>query len=144
MIIGAHSIIYSKNAEADRVFLRDVLKLQNTDAGQGWLIFGLPPSEVAVHPSDENDHHEFYLMCDDIQGFTRSLREKKIDCSPIHEERWGSLTQVSLPGGGKLGVYQPKHPRPPGTTGSRATRKMVLTRKAKTTKGAPRAKRKSS
>ena len=110
----------------------------------GFLCFGLPPSEVAVHPSDENDHHEFYLMCDDIQGFTRSLREKKVECSPIHEERWGLLTQVSLPGGGKLGVYQPKHPRPSGTTGSRATRKRVLTRKARTTKGTPRARRKSS
>jgi hypothetical protein len=121
MIIGAHSIIYSKNAEADRAFFRDVLNFPHVDVGNGWLIFGLPPSEVAVHPSDGNDQHEFYLMCDDIQGLIRSLGEKKIECSPIHEERWGSLTQVSLPGGGKLGVYQPKHPRPLSTTGREAT-----------------------
>lgn len=143
MIIGAHSIIYSKDAEADRAFLRDVMKLPNADAGHGWLIFGLPPSEVAVHPSDENDHHELYLLCDDIQAFTRSLGEKKIECSPVHEERWGSLTQVSLPGGGKLGVYQPKHPRPPGTTGSRATKKRVAAKKPTATKGRPRDRRRS-
>ena len=144
MIIGAHSIIYSRNAEADRAFLRDVLDFPNVDVGHGWLIFGLPPSEVAVHPSDENDQHEFYLMSDDIRGLIRSLRERKIECSPIHEESWGSLTQVSLPGGGKLGVYQPKHPRPPGTAAGRgrATRKKVPTGKTRSAKGQSPAKRK--
>ena len=142
MIVGAHAIIYSKNAEADRGFLRDVLKFPSTDAGGGWLIFGVPPAEVAVHPSDENDHHEFYLMCDDIRGFTRSLRERKIECSPVHEERWGSLTRVSLPGGGKLGVYQPKHPRPPRTTASRAAKKRVPAKASRATKGRPRTRRK--
>jgi hypothetical protein len=112
MIIGAHSIIYSKNAEADRRFLLDVMGFPSVDAGGGWLIFALPPSEVAIHPSRGNDRHEFYLMCDNIQGFVRLLRKKKIECSPIHEEQWGSLVQVVLPGGGKLGVYQPKHARP--------------------------------
>jgi len=119
MIIGAHAIIYSKDAEADRAFLRDVLKFPNIDAGHGWLIFGLPPSEVAVHPSDANDRHELYLMCDDIHEFIGSLAAQKVACSPVHEEQWGSLTQVGLPGGGKIGVYQPKHPRPTGPADSR-------------------------
>lgn len=114
MIIGAHAIIYSKDAEADRAFLRDVLMLPSIDAGHGWLIFGLPPSEVAVHPSDANDQHELYVLCDDVQELVGALKARKVECSPVHEEAWGSLTRVSLPGGGTLGVYQPKHPRPPG------------------------------
>ena len=112
MIIGAHSIIYSKDPEADRVFLRDVLKLPNVDVGGGWLIFALPPAEVAVHPGDKNDVHELYLMCEDVAVFIEELRKRKITCSEIHHERWGILTQVTLPGGGKLGVYQPRHSRP--------------------------------
>ena len=76
MITGAHSIIYSTNAEADREFFRDVLKLMNVDVGEGWLIFGLPPAEVAVHPSDEDNLHEFYLMCDDVEAFAERLRER--------------------------------------------------------------------
>jgi hypothetical protein len=112
MIIGAHSIIYSTNPDADRAFLRDVLKLTNVDVGGGWLIFGLPPAEVAVHPSDENDVHEFYLMCDDVQSLTAEMQKHDIVCSPVHEQDWGLLTQVTLPGGGKLGIYQPRHARP--------------------------------
>jgi catechol 2,3-dioxygenase-like lactoylglutathione lyase family enzyme len=119
MIIGAHAIIYSKDAEADRAFLRDVLGLPNVDAGHGWLIFGLPPSEVAVHPSGANDQHELYFMCDDLQEFIGRLAAQKVECSPIHRQPWGSLTHVSLPGGGRLGVYQPTHPRPPGPQASR-------------------------
>src|SRR5438128_12625179 len=110
MIIGAHSIVYSKKPEADRAFLRDVLELPNVDVGGGWLIFGLPPGEVAVHPSDENDVHEFYLMCDDVKAFSDRMKKAKVACSSIHEERWGSLVHITLPGGGKLGIYQPKHP----------------------------------
>jgi len=115
MIIGAHSIIYSKNSEADRAFLRDVLELPNVDVGEGWLIFGLPPSEVAVHPSDENDVHEFYLMCDDVDAFIADMKKRNVVCGPVHNQGWGMLTQVVLPGGGKLGVYQPRHARPPGS-----------------------------
>ncbi len=111
MIIGAHSIIYSTNPEADRTFPRDVLKLTNVDAGEGWLIFGLPPAEVAVHPSDENDVHEFYLMCNDVETFVQDMKKKNISCSPVQDEGWGLLTQLTLPGGGKLGVYQPRHAR---------------------------------
>ena len=113
MIIGGHSIIYSTNAEADRAFLRDVLKLTNVDVGGGWLIFGLPPAEVAVHPSERNDVHEFYFMCDDLDAFIAELKKHRIACDPVQDQGYGLLTQLTLPGGGKLGVYQPRHPRPP-------------------------------
>jgi catechol 2,3-dioxygenase-like lactoylglutathione lyase family enzyme len=111
MINGAHAIIYSKDADADRAFLRDVLGFPNVDVGGGWLIFGLPPSEVAVHPGT-NSEHEFFLMCDDVEALIADMKKRKVKCGPIHEERWGRLTEVSLPGGGKLGIYEPKHPRP--------------------------------
>ncbi len=112
MITGAHSIIYSKNPEADRAFLRDVLHFPNVDVGGGWLIFGLPPSEVAVHPSDNNNVHEFYLMCDNVDTLVAEMKKHNIACSEVRHMDWGSLTQVVLPGGGKLGIYQPHHPRP--------------------------------
>ena len=112
MIFGAHVIIYSKNAEADRAFFRDVLKYPSVDAGHGWLIFALPPSEAAIHPSDENDVHELYLMCDDVHAFITDMTAREVECSRVEEQRWGSITRVTLPGGGKVGVYQPKHPSP--------------------------------
>jgi hypothetical protein len=112
MIIGAHSIIYSKRPEADRAFLLKVLRLPSVDVGGGWLIFGLPPAEVAVHPSDENDVHEFYLMCDDVETFIDEMKAQQIECAPVQNLGWGLLTQLTLPGGGKLGVYQPRHARP--------------------------------
>jgi hypothetical protein len=111
-IHGAHVIIYSKDAEADRAFFHDVLEYPSVDAGHGWLIFALPPAEVALHPSDENDVHELYLMCDDIASLVRSMQAKNVACSEVEEQRWGSITRLTLPGGGKLGVYQPKHPSP--------------------------------
>ena len=112
MITGAHSIIYSKDAEADREFLRDVLKLTNVDVGHGWLIFGLPPAEVAVHPSEKNDVHEFYFMCDDIEAFIAEMTKRGVACEPVRDQRYGLFTQLPLPGGGKLGVYQARHARP--------------------------------
>lgn len=112
MITGAHSIIYSKDPEADRAFLRDVLKLPNVDVGGGWLIFGLPPAEVAVHPSDKNSVHELYLMCDDVAAFIAEMAKYDIVCSSVQNQGWGLLTDITLPGGGKLGVYQPRHARP--------------------------------
>ena len=112
MLTGAHAVIYSRNAEADRAFLRDVLGLGGVDAGGGWLIFGLPPGEVAVHPAEENDEHELFLMCDDVQAFVAEMWSKGVACTPIQTPPWGALTQVVLPGGGKLGVYQPRHARP--------------------------------
>jgi len=112
MITGAHAIIYSKNPEADRAFLRDAFGLAHVDAGEGWLIFAMPPSEVAVHPSDNNDVHELYFMCDDIERFISRMKASKTACSPVQKLKWGLLTDVKLPGGGKLGVYQPLHERP--------------------------------
>jgi catechol 2,3-dioxygenase-like lactoylglutathione lyase family enzyme len=112
MIHGAHVIIYSKDAEADRAFFRDVLQYESVDAGHGWLIFALPPAEVAVHPSDENDVHELFLMCDDVHALIVEMKQKNVECSPIDEQRWGSITRVTLPGGGTLGIYQAKHASP--------------------------------
>jgi hypothetical protein len=112
MIIGAHSVIFSTNPDADRAFLRDVLQLTHVDVGHGWLIFGLPPSEVAVHPSEANSVHEFYLMCDDVEAFVVEMKKHDIVCEPVKDEGWGLLTHITLPGGGKLGVYQPRHARP--------------------------------
>ncbi|MFY9661850.1 MAG: extradiol dioxygenase [Terriglobales bacterium] len=110
MISGAHIIIYSKDPEADRAFFRDVLKFPAVDAGHGWLIFALPAAEVAFHPSEKNDLHELYFMCDDLLATMKSLKGKKVGCGPVHEERWGSVTTIVLPGGGKIGLYQAKHP----------------------------------
>jgi hypothetical protein len=112
MISGAHSIIYSTDAEADRAFLRDVLKLTHIDVGGGWLIFGLPPAEVAVHPSEKNDVHEFYLMCDDLNVFIAELKKHNTAFDPVQDRGYGLVTELTLPGGGKLGVYQPRHTRP--------------------------------
>ena len=112
MIVGAHSILYSKDSEADRAFLRDVLGMPHVDVGEGWLIFGLPPAEVAVHPSEENDVHELYLMCDDVDAFVSEMSGRGVECGPVQAMGWGRLTQVRLPGGGKLGVYEPRHSRP--------------------------------
>jgi hypothetical protein len=123
MIIGGHSIIYSKNPDADRAFLRDVLRLSNVDVGGGWLIFGLPPAEVAVHPSEKNNVHEFYLMSDDVEAFIEEMKKSKVACSPARNLGWGVLTEVSLPGGGKLGVYQPRHARPKPMTVKKAAKK---------------------
>jgi hypothetical protein len=123
MIIGAHSIIYSTSPDADRAFLRDVIKLTNVDVGGGWLIFGLPPAEVAVHPSDKNDVYEFYLMCDDVKAFIAEMKKGGIVCSAVQDEGWGLLTQLTLPGGGKVGVYEPRHARPkPMSAGRQATK----------------------
>ena len=112
MITGAHSIIYSKNPDVDRAFFRDVLKLTNVDAGGGWLIFGLPPAEVAVHPSDKNDVHELYLICDDVAALVEEMTKRNVVCEPVQNQGWGLLTSITLPGGGKLGIYQPRHARP--------------------------------
>jgi catechol 2,3-dioxygenase-like lactoylglutathione lyase family enzyme len=110
MIFGTHIIIYSKDAEADRSFLRDVLGFASVDAGRGWLIFALPPAEAAVHPAEENGRHELYFLCEDLQAEIAALTAKGVQCSEVHDERWGSITKIKLPGGGEVGLYQPKHP----------------------------------
>jgi hypothetical protein len=112
MITGAHSIIHSTNPEADRAFIRDVLGLSGVDAGGGWLIFGLPAAEVAVHPSEKNDVHELYLLCDDVEAVVQGLAERKVACGPVEKESWGLRSWIQLPAGGRLGVYEPRHARP--------------------------------
>lgn len=110
MIIGAHTVLYSTNPEADRSFFRDILNFPHVDAGRGWLIFALPPAEIAVHPADARERSEIYLMCDDIEATIRDLEARGVPCSAISRQRWGHVTQITLPGGGQIGVYQPTHP----------------------------------
>jgi hypothetical protein len=112
MINGGHVIIYSKDAEADRAFIRNVLRFSYVDVHKGWLIFKLPPSEVAVHPSDENDMHEFYLMTDDLDAEISMLKKAGAGCEAVSQQSWGRATRIKLPGGGTLGLYQPRHERP--------------------------------
>ena len=111
-ILGAHVIVYSKKADADRKFLADLFGTKGADAGGGWMIYALPPAEVAVHPSDENDVHELYVMVDDVEAFVSAMKKKKVKCAPVSDQRWGLLTSIAMPGGGKLGVYEPKHASP--------------------------------
>jgi catechol 2,3-dioxygenase-like lactoylglutathione lyase family enzyme len=120
MIHGAHFLIYSDDAEADRAFLRDVLGLRAVDAGHGWLIFALPPAEVAVHPAGEGVRDPIpvgryapivlYLMCDDVGAEVAALAAKGVECAKVEEEDWGLSTSFALPGGGRIGLYQPLHP----------------------------------
>ena len=110
MIFGAHVIVYSQDAAADRVFFGDVLGFSSVDAGHDWLIFALPPAEVAVHPAEENAGHELYFICDDLNTEITALGKKNVRCSVVEEARWGSVTKIRLPGGGEIGLYQPKHP----------------------------------
>lgn len=110
MINGMHALIYSTDADADRAFLSDVLGFSSVDAGEGWLIFALPPAEVAVHPAEQSSH-ELYLMCDDVQATVAELSAKGVKTDPVSDEGWGLLTAIALPSGGQLGLYEPRHPR---------------------------------
>jgi hypothetical protein len=120
MIHGAHFLLYSRDADADRQFLQNVLGFLNVDVGDGWLIFRLPPAEIAVHPSGEGftqahgDHDMLgavlYLMCDDLRSTVKDLESRGASTSDVHTERWGIRTTVTLPSGGELGLYQPTHP----------------------------------
>ena len=109
MIFGAHLVVFSTDAEADRAFLADVLGFDSVDAGGGWLIFALPPAEAALHPA-EAPAAELYLMCDDLATEMRALAERGVELSEVEEARWGTITKIRLPSGGEIGLYQPKHP----------------------------------
>jgi catechol 2,3-dioxygenase-like lactoylglutathione lyase family enzyme len=109
-LIGAHVVIYSKDAQADRAFFRDILKLSSVDAGGGWLIFEVPAAEVAFHPYEQNNKHEMYFVCDDLKAQMALLEKKGVRLGPVSEERWGTHTTISLPGGGTVGLYEPSHP----------------------------------
>jgi catechol 2,3-dioxygenase-like lactoylglutathione lyase family enzyme len=113
VITAAHAIIYSKDAQADRAFFRDALGFDAVDAGDGWLIFRLPPAELAVHPADTGGRHELYLMCDDVHATVKELTAKGVAIArPVSDEGFGLLTAITLPGGGEVGLYEPRHPSP--------------------------------
>ncbi len=114
MIFGAHLILFSNDAEADRVFFRDILGFPSVDAGGGWLIFALPPTEAALHPVDDagSPRLQLYLMCEDLPAEIEALRSKGVACSGVEDARWGSVTTFRLPGGSEVGLYQPRHPSP--------------------------------
>jgi hypothetical protein len=131
MIIGAHNVVYSTNPDADRDFLRDVLKLGGVDAGGGFMIFGLPPAEIAMHEGPNNSVHELYLMADDIKGFVGEMTGHGLSCTAVEDTGWGLVTKLTLPGGGTLSVYQPKHPRPkPAASAAPRTVKKAPKKKA--------------
>ncbi len=110
MINGSHLVLFSRDAEADRAFLTDVLRLPHVDAGGGWLIFALPPAELAMHPADE-PRHELYLMCDDLDATIQDLRARGVEFTQdITSERWGRVTRFRLPSGSEIGLYEPRHP----------------------------------
>jgi predicted enzyme related to lactoylglutathione lyase len=114
MITGLHAIVFTKEADAARAFLGDVLGLASVDAGGGWLIFRLPPAEIAAHPADEPGPPGLYLMCDDIEATVLELEGKGVRVlEPVTDAGWGLLTAIEIPGGGELGLYQPRHPLPP-------------------------------
>ena len=141
MILGAHVIIYSKDADADRAFIRDVLGFSHIDVGGGWLIFGLPPSELAIHPTDGSGSHELYLMCDDIEKLRAEMAGHGVSTSALNEQRWGVITDVQLPSGAKLSVYEPRHPRPEPMRGGAAIKSAGKKASAKpATKAKPPAK----
>ncbi|MDX1396877.1 MAG: extradiol dioxygenase [Gemmatimonadota bacterium] len=117
MITGVHTILFSPDAEALRTFFRDTLGFAHVDAGEGWLIFALPPGEVAMHPvMDEREgaKHEMYLMCDDVDAAIEELRGKGVECGEIQDFGFGRLTAISLPDGSEMGLYEPRHPKAPG------------------------------
>jgi hypothetical protein len=142
MIFGMHTILYSKNADAVRLFFRDVLKFPSVDAGHGWLIFAAPPSELAVHPVEGPGYAELYLMCKDLDATVKSLQKKGVEFpSPITEQRWGRLTHICLPDGQTLGLYQPSHPTAiPVNSAKLPAGKMRRAKKETTTRARTKAK----
>ena len=138
MIIGTHIMIQSKDEKADRAFLRDVLKFPSVDAGGGFMIFGAPSTDIAVHESDKNNAYQLYLMCDDVEAFIADMRKRNIACASPANQGWGTMTHVSLPGGGKLHVYQPHHKRP-----KHPAPKVAKKKKAPARRSAKKAKKKA-
>jgi len=129
MIIGAHIMLQSRDDKADQAFLTEVLKLASVDAGDGFLIFGLPPAEVAVHEGEMNDVHQLHLMCEDIDDFVAAMEGLGIEALPPTNRGWGTVTEVTMPGGGKLSVYEPHHKRPKAKAAA-AKKKKTPARKA--------------
>ena len=139
MLSGAHVMVHTANAEMDKAFFRDVLRFANVDAGNGRLIFALPPTDVMFHKAYENDRHELWFICADVDAFIDGMKQHGIACTAVRDEGWGLVTQLTLPGGGRLGVYQPRHARPrhagtPSRQSSASKRRPARKRSAKRTK----------
>lgn len=141
MIIGAHVMLHSRDEAADRAFLSEVLKFNSVDAGGGFMIYGIPPAEMAIHGSDRNDLHQLYLMCEDMDGFVAEMTERAIAFTPPSFQGWGTMTEITLPGGGKLGVYEPHHKRPKHPAAKRARKAAAKKASAKKSPGKKPAKR---
>jgi predicted enzyme related to lactoylglutathione lyase len=139
MVNGIHAIIYTQDAENVRAFFRDTLKLSSVDVGHGWLIFALPPAELGIHPADGEAHTELYLMCDNIQATMKDLAGKGIEFTgPVAEEGWGLTTAIKLPGGGELGIYQPRHPTALGLASAGSSSSKRKPGRAKSGAGKPK------
>ena len=141
MIIGAHVMLHSRDEAADRAFLSEVLNFGSVDAGDGFMIYGIPPAEMAVHGSDRNDLHQLYLMCEDMEDFIAEMTERAIAFTPPSFQGWGTMTEITLPGGGKLGVYQPHHKRPKQPAAKRARKKAAKKAAKKSATRKPAAKK---
>jgi hypothetical protein len=145
MITGIHTLIYANDADKVRAFFRDVLQFPSVDVGHGWVIFALPPAELGIHPTEGNMYHELYLMCDDVKSTVARLQRKGVQCAEIRDVGWGSLTSVTIPGGGEIGLYEPRHKTAIALAATKksATRKRT-TRAATRARTAPKPKRNSS
>jgi catechol 2,3-dioxygenase-like lactoylglutathione lyase family enzyme len=140
VIVGTHAIVYAKDADRARAFFRDVLGLRHVDAGEGWLIFRLPPAEVGVHPGEESGRHELYLVCDDVRRTVRDLEKKGVRfLEPVADRGWGLLTTLEIPGGGAMGLYEPRHPTTfPRRAVTKGARRPKAKRRAAATKSPAR------
>jgi hypothetical protein len=139
MIVGAHVMVQSNNAAADQKFFSEVLKLGSVDAGGGFMLYGIPPTEVAIH-GGKDGKHEILLMCDDAEGFIAEMKKRGHATTPLQNQGWGIVTQVSLPGGGSLGVYQPLHKRPKSPAPKAPAKKKAKSAAKKTAKKKAKAK----
>jgi catechol 2,3-dioxygenase-like lactoylglutathione lyase family enzyme len=144
MITGIHTLIYANDADKVRAFFRDVLEFRSVDVGHGWMIFALPPAELGIHPTDGKVYHELYLMCDDVKATVARLQRKGVQCAEIRDVGWGSLTSVTIPGGGEIGLYEPRHKTAIGMAGTKKATSRKSASAAKRARKAPKPKSSSS
>jgi catechol 2,3-dioxygenase-like lactoylglutathione lyase family enzyme len=145
MITGIHTLIYASDADKVRAFFRDVLQFPSVDVGHGWMIFALPPAELGIHPTDGKVYHELYLMCDDVKSTVALLKRKGVQCAEIRDVGWGSLTSVTIPGGGEIGLYEPRHKTAIGLASKKkASARKPASRAATRARTAPKPKSSSS
>jgi predicted enzyme related to lactoylglutathione lyase len=144
MITGIHSLIYATDADKVRAFFRDVLEFPFVDVGHGWVIFAMPPAELGIHPTDGKVYHELYLMCDDVKATVARLQRKGVQCAEIRDVGWGSLTSVTIPGGGEIGLYEPRHKTAIGIAAAKKSPARKSASAAKRARKAPKPKSSSS